>query len=82
MSKVLVIGSNGQLGNDLKKSFSDDFEVFEANRPDIDVVDLYKTKKVFSEIRPDIVLNTAAYHQTEECEKNPQLSFEVNAIGA
>jgi len=31
---------------------------------------------------PDIVINTAAYHKTEECELNPEKSFSVNAIGA
>jgi dTDP-4-dehydrorhamnose reductase len=31
---------------------------------------------------PNVVINTAAFHVTDECERNPDTSFKVNALGA
>jgi dTDP-4-dehydrorhamnose reductase len=32
--------------------------------------------------RPDVIINTAAYHNVPECELHPVRAFEVNALGA
>lgn len=81
-SKILIIGANGQLAFDLIKVFDKDCEIIRAIRNDFDVADFGAANKFITEHRPDIVINTAAYHKTEECELNPEKSFAVNAIGA
>jgi dTDP-4-dehydrorhamnose reductase len=37
--------------------------------------------RVLESNRPDVVISTAAFHKVDECEKQPALSFAVNAIG-
>ena len=49
---------------------------------DIEITDIQSVKKVLNKINPDVVINTAAYHNLPECEKNPDISFQVNTIGA
>ncbi|MBW9223432.1 dTDP-4-dehydrorhamnose reductase [Methanothermococcus sp. SCGC AD-155-E23] len=76
--KVAVIGATGQLGSDLVKVFE---EVIPLTHSDIEVTDL-SSCEVLKELKPHIVINTAAYHKTDECEDNPEKAFLVNAIGA
>ena len=81
MLKVTLIGANGQLGTDIVKVFEKDsaFHLFPLTRKDLDVTVKEKTAKVLTEIKPDIVINTAAYHKVDEVEDNPQKAFLVNA---
>jgi dTDP-4-dehydrorhamnose reductase len=73
-----VIGSSGQLGTDLVKTFGD---VVPLTHKDIEVTDL-SSCKILEDIKPEVVINTAAYHKTDECEDNPEKAFIVNSVGA
>lgn len=78
--KALIIGANGQLGTDLTKVFRNaGDEVVARTHAQLDVCVPEQVEKELAESKPDVVLNTAAYHKVEECEKKPDLSFQVNA---
>jgi dTDP-4-dehydrorhamnose reductase len=74
---VAVIGI-GQLGSDLVKVFDD---VIPLTHKEIEVAD-FSSCEVIKDIKPEVIINTAAYHKTDECEDDPEKSFLVNAIGA
>jgi dTDP-4-dehydrorhamnose reductase len=80
--KVAIVGSNGQLGSDLVRVFSDKHEVVSLNHADIKVEDIDSVNGVLSTIKPDVVINTSAYHNVPLCEQNPDLSFDINGTGA
>jgi len=81
--KVLLIGANGQLGSDLQRVFrAEGDEVVRATRAEVDVCSEDRVSRVIADAGPDVVLNTAAFHKVEECEKNPALAFQVNASAA
>ncbi len=82
MKKVLIIGASGQLGSDLVSVFNSGSEVVKAKHSDLDIINNGAVSEFILKNKPQIVINTAAYHKTEECELNPQKSFEINAIGA
>jgi dTDP-4-dehydrorhamnose reductase len=68
--KVAVIGALGQLGADVSEEFiKNNDEVVKLDMPEIDIVDIDSVNTVLKEIKPDCIINTAAYHQPEECEK-------------
>ncbi len=79
--KIAVIGSTGQLGTDLVKTLSDTHEVISFTHADLEVAD-YNTLEILKEQRPDVVINTAAFHKTDQCEEEPKKTFCVNALGA
>jgi len=79
--KLVVIGANGQLGTDLLEVLSKEHNVIGLNHADIEITDIDSVKNALSEIKPDIVLNTAAYHIVPEAEKFPAKAFEINGIG-
>jgi dTDP-4-dehydrorhamnose reductase len=78
--KVAVIGSTGQLGQDLMRVFSEEAVGFAHE--DLDVTDGESVASAIRSVEPDWVLNTAAFHRVDDCETNPTLTFAVNATGA
>ena len=80
--KITIIGANGQLGSQLVETFSPDHEVTGLTHTDIEISDKQQSANVLDAIKPDIVLNTAAFHHVPKCETEPQTAFNVNAIGA
>ena len=79
--KVAIIGANGQLGMDLMEAFRDEKPI-SLTHTDIEISNLDSVSRVLTEMKPDLVINTAAYHKVDDCEKNPGRSFQVNAVGA
>jgi dTDP-4-dehydrorhamnose reductase len=79
--RVAIIGSTGQLGTDLVKAFQKGNEVIGLTHRDLEVVD-YNSCLLLKGYRPDIVINTAAFHKTDQCEDEPLRAFSVNSIGA
>jgi len=80
MMKIVVIGANGQVGSNLLKILSAENEVIPLTHEDMDITDLNKTRETLLRIKPESVINTAAYHKTDECEENPERSFLANSI--
>jgi dTDP-4-dehydrorhamnose reductase len=86
--KILVIGAAGQLGHDLLKVFSPDHVVSGADMSgagadaDVDITDPAATNSLVVDIRPDLVINSAAFTNVDGCEANREAAYAVNAAGA
>ena len=81
--KVVLIGSNGQLGSDLLKVFQAAGDtVVPLTHAQLDVCSEERVAEVLAESKPDVVVSTAAYHRVDECEKKAALAFQVNGSGA
>jgi len=77
----LVIGANGQLGTNLVKVLSSE-NVIPLSHKDIEITEERSIRRELETYKPDVVINTAAYHRVRDCEKNDLESFRVNSIGA
>jgi len=81
--KIAVVGAPGQLGSDVCAVFKEKgHHVTGLGKEEMNISDEVAVNKILSSIRPQVVINTAAYHNVEKCELNPAISFEVNGIGA
>ncbi len=81
--KIAVIGANGQLGKDIcEKIVIANNELIELNHDRIETSNIECVSYVLKEVKPDVVINTAAMHNVEKCENDPERSFKVNGIGA
>lgn len=78
---VAIIGSKGQLGTDLQPALAA-HRLTGLAHADLDVTDLERARALLGELRPDVVINTSAYHKVDICEDTPVESFAVNATGA
>lgn len=81
--RVAVIGANGQLGMDVLTEFqSAGDEIAGLMHEDVDICSVHSTRDALGRIQPKIIVNTAAMHHVENCEKEPLRAYEVNALGA
>jgi dTDP-4-dehydrorhamnose reductase len=81
--KVAVLGANGQLGRDVCAAFlAAQHDVFPLTHHDVEVASPEQVTQVLGEIRPEVVVNTAAFHNVEKCEAEAAQAFAVNAMGA
>lgn len=81
--KIAVIGANGQLGTDLVAAFSEKGDaVCRLTHADIEVADLHSVTQALERIQPRLIVNTAAMHHVESCEREQAMAFAANAIGA
>lgn len=79
--KILLTGSNGQLGTDVLLVCEGRHEVV-AHDLDLDVTDRQAVQTRVSEVHPDIVLNAAAFTNVDRAESDELSAFRVNALGA
>jgi dTDP-4-dehydrorhamnose reductase len=77
--KVLLIGSQGQVGTEIIKVFGP--TVAAVDVPEVDVTDPATLERALTAHRPDVVINTAAFHDVPGCETRPDRAFGVNALG-
>ena len=81
--KVAIIGSNGQLGSDLVREFTTGSnEVVPLTHSDINVEEFDSSRNLLLNIKPEVILNTAAFHVVPKCEDDPQKAFQINSLGA
>ena len=80
--RVLVTGARGMLGTDIVRVFSKKFECFPFGREDLDITDPRSCLLALKNVRPDILVNCAAFTKVDLCETNPEVAFCVNARGA
>ena len=79
MRRVVVIGSKGQLGSDLVRELGDPDRVVPLSHQDLEICDHVRTRELLTRLRPDAVINTAAYHRVDDCEDHESRAFETNA---
>ena len=77
--KILLIGSNGQLGKALIKSKPQDFELILSNKNLLNLENKKSISSFIKEINPDWILNCGAYTNVEKAEKEKELAFKINA---
>ena len=81
MKRILLIGKTGQLGAEIiKHSTFFDFEVISFDRNELDVNNRLQTEEKILEAKPDILINTSAYHIVSKCEDSPADALAINFI--
>ena len=79
--KMLVTGASGFLGSRIAQYYRDKYEVLTPSHGEMDIADACSVKKYFDEHRPEIVIHCAAISDVGRCEREPELSWQMNVIG-
>ncbi len=79
--KVLITGAKGQLGSDLLKILSPSHEVFGFSHQELSVEDMNAVWDKVRTRKPEVVIHAAAYTHVDDCEKNLEKAYLVNALG-
>jgi len=75
--KILILGSSGMLGHDLVQVFSD-YEVTAWDREDLDITNEDQVQEKIIDLKPDIVINAAAYTDVDGAQEDETTAMQVN----
>lgn len=84
MPKALILGAKGNLGQQLTKVFSVDYETIAWDRGEIDITDRELILKKIGDVKPELVINAAAYNSADKCEASDEeynLAKKINIDG-
>jgi dTDP-4-dehydrorhamnose reductase len=79
--KILITGSNGMLGHDLREVLKDNHDLVLTTSKTLDITDKKQVMDFIGDSKPDIVINSAAYTDVDGCEENRDLAYAVNGEG-
>lgn len=77
--KIIITGATGMLGITIKDSLSN-HELYAFSSTDLDVTCTHKFHEKVAFIRPDYIINCAAYTAVDKAESEPENAFKINAI--
>lgn len=77
--KILVTGKNGQVGYELERSLQSLGEIIAVDRRQMDLSDLGQVRDVIRTVKPNLIINAAAYTEVDKAESEPELAMRINA---
>jgi dTDP-4-dehydrorhamnose reductase len=80
MTRWLVTGAGGQLGTDLCAALAGE-DVHPLRHGDLDIADAAAVAGTIARVRPDVVVNAAAYTAVDAAESDEDAAYRVNAAG-
>ena len=79
--KILVTGSNGMLAQEVKKQLKDGNELICTDVEDLDITNEEQVMKYITELKPDYIINCAAYTAVDKAEVAGEIVEKINADG-
>ena len=81
--KILVLGAGGMLAAAVESMLSPVFGVTALSKEQLDITKRDAVIKAIDSIKPNVLINTAAYTNADECEKNREIAMQTNgtAVG-
>lgn len=80
MQKILITGANGQLGNELMRlHWGEKFVLYPTDLPSLDLQEEDAIQELVSSLRPDYIINAAAYTNVEKAEDDRETALAINA---
>lgn len=77
--KILLIGKSGQLGGDLIRN-NKKHEIYAPGRDILDLGSPDSGARIIAEYKPEVVINTAAFHNVPQCETDYATAFFINCV--
>ncbi len=76
--RILLIGKNGQIGWELQRELEGLGEITAPGREELDLCDTVQIRQIVNEVRPDLIVNAAAYTAVDKAEEEPELAMAIN----
>ncbi|HIK39724.1 dTDP-4-dehydrorhamnose reductase [Thermoleptolyngbya sp. M55_K2018_002] len=80
MSRILITGATGQVGQELVRSLAPIGDVIACDRTRLNLAAPDTLKQTICELRPDVIVNAAAYTAVDKAEQEPELANTINGM--
>ena len=74
--RALITGGGGQLASDLQDLLGDG--AVSRTHAELDITDPAQVDRAYDEVQPDVVFNCAAFHNVDQCEREPDPAWATN----
>ena len=78
LGRILILGGAGQVGRELKRSFAGAGELRCPGRDEADLARPDELRELIRLMRPDVILNAAAYTAVDRAEREAEVAFAIN----
>jgi dTDP-4-dehydrorhamnose reductase len=78
--KILLIGKNGQIGFELERVLPRLGELIAFDRTQMDLANFRQIRDVIHNVRPDLIVNAAAYTAVDNAEIEQELAMRINGV--
>lgn len=79
---IAVIGAKGMLGRDICRVLGAEHQITPWDIEEIDITERASTLQRLTTLKPDLILNSAAFVDVDRCETEPDKAWKINAVGA
>lgn len=79
--KILLTGKNGQVGFELQRALAPLGEIVAVDQAECDLANAAAIRELVARVRPDVIINPAAYTAVDKAESDEALAFAVNGAG-
>lgn len=82
MKKILITGSQGQLGYELQATIPNGYEYLATDKDELDITNPDAVNAYVTEHQSDVIINAAAYTAVDKAEEETALAITINTNGA
>ena len=79
--KILVTGANGMLAKEVKEKFSKENEIIATDVSELDITNEKAVMEYVMNLKPEYIINCAAYTAVDKAEENYELADKINGDG-
>ncbi|MGV8897909.1 MAG: dTDP-4-dehydrorhamnose reductase [Burkholderiaceae bacterium] len=76
--RILLTGKTGQVGYELERSLQGLGDIIALDRSQMDLANLAQVRDVIRSVKPDLIINPAAYTAVDKAESEPELALCIN----
>jgi dTDP-4-dehydrorhamnose reductase len=77
--RILITGKNGQVGGEFALLYRSRGDLFLAGRDECDLASEQSIRDLVRRVKPNVIINPAAYTAVDQAEREPELCFAINA---
>jgi dTDP-4-dehydrorhamnose reductase len=77
--RILLLGKNGQVGFELQRALAPLGEIVACDHHQLDLADVPRLRTRVHELRPQLIVNAAAYTAVDRAESEPGIAMQINA---
>lgn len=78
--KILLTGKTGQVGYELERSLQGLGEIIVLDRSQMDLTNADQIRQVIAAVKPNLIINPAAYTAVDRAETESELAMQINGI--
>ncbi len=80
MNRILLLGAGGQLGQEIYKDLSNNYDILSLTKKECDITNYSFVEEKIKLFKPKVIINAAAYTNVDDAENNESLADNINHL--